>query len=304
MGTDLLRAAVDAARGLGAPALFLEGDPGFYSGRGFKAATPRGFVRPSPRIPEPAFQVVVLDAHEPWMTGPLVFCDPFWVHDCVASATRDWLGSTPVRRRGVHPGKSAATMEPMGVLTVVCLEAAEGGTHGGRRDARAERDTGQERALPTGVDVARSSPCPTASSSCSLYGIVGNAGEAEDLVQEAFVRAYAAGSRFTRVDNPEAWSRTTAVNLHRNRWRKMRNFSRIKHRLHETPDLPGMSEHVEVVEALRQLPENQRVVLVLHAFADRQVHQIAESWDRRGNREVAPVARPRRARHDVEGGRP
>ena len=83
VGTELLRAAVDAARGLGAPALFLEGDPGFYSGRGFEAATPRGFVRPSPRIPEPAFQVVVLDAHEPWMTGPLVYCDPFWVHDCV-----------------------------------------------------------------------------------------------------------------------------------------------------------------------------------------------------------------------------
>ena len=83
LGTELLGAAVDAARGLGAPALFLEGDPGFYSGRGFEPATPRGFVRPSSRIPEPAFQVVVLDAHEPWMTGPLVYCDPFWVHDCV-----------------------------------------------------------------------------------------------------------------------------------------------------------------------------------------------------------------------------
>jgi putative acetyltransferase len=83
LGTELVGAAVDAARGLGAPALFLEGDPGFYSGRGFEAATPRGFVRPSPRIPGPAFQVVVLDAHEPWMTGPLVYCDPFWVHDCV-----------------------------------------------------------------------------------------------------------------------------------------------------------------------------------------------------------------------------
>jgi RNA polymerase sigma-70 factor (ECF subfamily) len=109
-----------------------------------------------------------------------------------------------------------------------------------------------------------------------LYGITGNAGEAEDLVQEAFVRAYAAGSRFTRVENPEAWLRTTAVNLYRNRWRKMRNFARIKHRLHETPDLPGMNEHVEVVDALRQLPESQREVLVLHYFADRQVQQIAQ----------------------------
>jgi RNA polymerase sigma-70 factor (ECF subfamily) len=50
-------------------------------------------------------------------------------------------------------------------------------------------------------------------------------------VQEAFVRACAAGPRFTRVDNPEARLRTTAVNLHRNRWRKGRNFARSKHRL-------------------------------------------------------------------------
>jgi len=83
LGTELLGAATDAARGLGSPALFLEGDPGFYSGRGFEPATPRSFLRPSPRIPEPAFQVAVLEAHEEWMTGPLVYCDPFWVHDCV-----------------------------------------------------------------------------------------------------------------------------------------------------------------------------------------------------------------------------
>jgi putative acetyltransferase len=82
-GTELLEAAVATARRLGAPALFLEGDPRFYSARGFEPATPRGFVRPSPRIPAPAFQVVVLDLHEQWMTGPLVYCDPFWSLDCV-----------------------------------------------------------------------------------------------------------------------------------------------------------------------------------------------------------------------------
>jgi RNA polymerase sigma-70 factor (ECF subfamily) len=133
-----------------------------------------------------------------------------------------------------------------------------------------------ESALPTGVDVAQVFAGSYRKLVVQMYGIVGNAGEAEDLVQEAFVRAYAAGPRFTRVDNPEAWLRTTALNLHRNRWRKMRNFTRIRHRLHETPDLQGLDAHVEVVDALRQLPENQREVLVLHYFADRQVQQIAE----------------------------
>jgi RNA polymerase sigma-70 factor (ECF subfamily) len=112
-----------------------------------------------------------------------------------------------------------------------------------------------------------------------LYGVVGNAGEAEDLVQEAFVRAYAAGPRFTRVENPEAWLRTTAVNLYRSRWRKMRNFARIRDRIAGPPDLPGLEEHLVVVEALRRLPENMRVVLTLHYLADRDVQQIAAELD-------------------------
>ncbi len=134
---------------------------------------------------------------------------------------------------------------------------------------------GQDRSVAR-VDVAQVFAASYRKLVVQLYGIVGNAGEAEDLVQEAFVRAYAAGSRFTRVDNPEAWLRTTAVNLHRNRWRKMRNFGRIKHRITAPPDLPGLEEHLEVVDALRQLPENLRVVLVLHYLADRQVAQIAD----------------------------
>ena len=113
-----------------------------------------------------------------------------------------------------------------------------------------------------------------------LYGVVGDANEAEDLVQEAFVRAYAAGRRFARVENPEAWLRTTAVNLYRNRWRKLRNFARIRDsltgQLVRPTDFPGLEQHLEVVDALRRLPENLRVVLVLHYLADRQVHQIAD----------------------------
>jgi len=83
VGTALVAAAVDEARRLRAPALFLEGDPDYYSTRGFEAAAPRGFTRPSVRIPEPAFQVAVLDGHEEWMTGALVYCEPFWAHDSV-----------------------------------------------------------------------------------------------------------------------------------------------------------------------------------------------------------------------------
>lgn len=50
---------------------------------GFERADTRGFRAPSPRIPGPAFQVVLLPTHEPWMTGPLVYGEVFWSHDAV-----------------------------------------------------------------------------------------------------------------------------------------------------------------------------------------------------------------------------
>ncbi|MBA2952455.1 GNAT family N-acetyltransferase [Nocardioides sp. MAH-18] len=83
IGAALLAAAVAEAEALGAPAVFLEGDPGYYSGHGWLAAGALGFAKPSARIPDAAFQVVPLPAHEPWMTGALVYCEPFWALDCV-----------------------------------------------------------------------------------------------------------------------------------------------------------------------------------------------------------------------------
>lgn len=83
IGAGLLAAAVTEAERLGAPVVFLEGDPAYYSTRGWKAAGPLGFTKPSTRIPDAAFQAVLLAGHEEWMSGALVYCDPFWALDCV-----------------------------------------------------------------------------------------------------------------------------------------------------------------------------------------------------------------------------
>lgn len=83
VGRALVAHAVAAADESGAPAVFLEGDPAYYRRLGFERASSRGFSRPSARIPDDACQVRVLRAHEPWMTGALVYCDRFWAFDCV-----------------------------------------------------------------------------------------------------------------------------------------------------------------------------------------------------------------------------
>jgi hypothetical protein len=41
------------------------------------------FTRRSVRIRDVACQVALLPAQEPWMTGALVYGDPFWVKDAV-----------------------------------------------------------------------------------------------------------------------------------------------------------------------------------------------------------------------------
>jgi putative acetyltransferase len=83
IGTALIHRGAEVLGARGVPAIFLEGDPRYYGRLGFVSATPLGFRKPSLRIPDPAFQVLVLPAHEPWMTGTLVYPDPFWRHDAV-----------------------------------------------------------------------------------------------------------------------------------------------------------------------------------------------------------------------------
>jgi putative acetyltransferase len=83
IGAAMIRRGADMLSARGVPAIFLEGDPGYYGRLGFVPAKPLGFRKPSLRIPDAAFQVLILPAHEPWMTGTLVYPDPFWRHDAV-----------------------------------------------------------------------------------------------------------------------------------------------------------------------------------------------------------------------------
>ena len=83
VATALIRRGLEILSARQVPAVFLEGDPGFYSRLGFMPAGTLGFRKPSLRIPDPAFQVITLPAYEPWMTGTLVYPEPFWRHDSV-----------------------------------------------------------------------------------------------------------------------------------------------------------------------------------------------------------------------------
>jgi putative acetyltransferase len=83
IGSALVREGLARLSNRREPLVFLEGSPRYYPRFGFQPATPLGFVRPSPRIPEPAFMVRLLRSYEPSLSGGLVYPDAFWRHDCV-----------------------------------------------------------------------------------------------------------------------------------------------------------------------------------------------------------------------------
>ncbi|MGD0704588.1 MAG: N-acetyltransferase [Trebonia sp.] len=83
IGSALVRHGLKAVAEQAAPLVFLEGDPRYYSRFGFAPGGDQDFRKPSLRIPEGAFQAIKLQAYEPWMTGTLVYAEPFWRHDCV-----------------------------------------------------------------------------------------------------------------------------------------------------------------------------------------------------------------------------
>lgn len=109
-----------------------------------------------------------------------------------------------------------------------------------------------------------------------LYAMTGDRAEAQDVVQEAFVRAWDARAQLSQTRNPEAWVRTVAWRLAVSRWRKARNAT-IAWRRHGPPAdaMEPSIDNTVLVAALRRLTEEQRRAIVLHHLCDLSVEQVA-----------------------------
>lgn len=104
----------------------------------------------------------------------------------------------------------------------------------------------------------------------------GSRAEAEEVVQEAFVRLLPRWSVVSRYDNPEAWVRSVAFRLLSNRHRRARVARRVLGRSGPAEHSPPASaERVDVRRALAALPLAQRQVVVLHHLLDLPVAEIA-----------------------------
>lgn len=106
-----------------------------------------------------------------------------------------------------------------------------------------------------------------------LYGVCGDLTEAEEVVAEAFARAVQHQRTFSRLDNPESWLRTVAVNVSRTRHRRARMGAERERALVSQPLVDD--EHLALMAALRRLPLPQREAIALYYLADLPVAEVA-----------------------------
>jgi RNA polymerase sigma-70 factor, ECF subfamily len=112
-----------------------------------------------------------------------------------------------------------------------------------------------------------------------VSAVAGSPSEAEEAVQEAFVRALGLSGRRPVVQDPEAWLYRVAVNIARSRWRRIAVGRRYAGHL-ATHDDAARSEQEQtdsrlaLLAALRKLPFEQREALALYYLADLPIEAI------------------------------
>ena len=125
--------------------------------------------------------------------------------------------------------------------------------------------------------------------------LAGNDAQAEDIAQDVFMRAYEHFSQLRGSPTAGGWLKTVTTNLtlnyltrYRKRWRL---FSELNESAHDPSAVPaiewaaqdtllsdlGAEQRRQLIDdALRQLPQHQRLALVLYHFEDLSYQEIAD----------------------------
>jgi RNA polymerase sigma factor (sigma-70 family) len=110
----------------------------------------------------------------------------------------------------------------------------------------------------------------------TVLATVRDVDKAQDLVAEAFARAWASWRSVSRHPAPRAWVVRTALNLSVSSWRRHRRELPLMG--HDAPTYGTASSRVdtELTAVLQRLPARQRQVVALRIFLDLDTAHTAE----------------------------
>jgi RNA polymerase sigma-70 factor (ECF subfamily) len=110
----------------------------------------------------------------------------------------------------------------------------------------------------------------------TLLPVVLHTHVAEEVAQEAFLRAYREWSKISRYDDPRGWLYRVAMRIATSRWRRLRSAAAAIARYGPPAVVEAVDEtSLTVLEALRRLPLPQRQALVMHHMLGIPVAEIA-----------------------------
>jgi RNA polymerase sigma factor (sigma-70 family) len=113
----------------------------------------------------------------------------------------------------------------------------------------------------------------------TLYAVLGDAGAAEDCVQDSFVQAFKAWARWRPEAPAEAWLHRIALNLARSyqRRQRIREVGELVRRIGRPADPPDpgeVAEQSQLLATLRRLPSPLSAAIVLrhyHGYTNREI---------------------------------
>ncbi|MDI6100950.1 sigma factor-like helix-turn-helix DNA-binding protein [Actinoplanes sp. NEAU-A12] len=136
----------------------------------------------------------------------------------------------------------------------------------------------------------------------TVTAVVGHRERAEDLVAEAFARAWASWPSVARHPAPRAWVVRTALNAHVSWWRRWRREIPASDWVpHDRAGPPGNGDGLpdtRLMAALRALPERQRQVVALRIFLDLDSETTARTLGIAAGTVTAHLARATRTLRD------
>lgn len=133
----------------------------------------------------------------------------------------------------------------------------------------------------------------------AAFSICRNPEDAEDIVQDTFLKYFESNRQFESEEHIKAWLLKTAINKSKNTLRTFwhRNRSTFEDYMDQLPFQEP--EDQEMLETVMSLPEAYRIVIYLYYYEDYSVKEIAKVLGKPENTIKSHLYRARKTLKDI-----
>jgi len=134
----------------------------------------------------------------------------------------------------------------------------------------------------------------------AMYLVTGDRHEAEEIVQDAYVRVFERWDRIQVLDDPEGYVLRTAMNVFRDRFRRAAlAVRRTITTSAASDDLRAVEDRDELVRMLRPLAPRQRAAVVATSILDMSAEDAGRLLGMKASTVRSLASRARASLHDL-----